>query len=201
VAVEAGGVAVIRVLGLDLKPARSGIAQNYDSDTGVPRLSVTAVGAGGITDLHAQVRVLERAILVRVSKPGIRPDVAFIEGTFSRPGGSGSDYGQHAAHFAVTHLLHHFGVPWVDVSPGKLKVWATGSGALRGPNKVTKDKVIAAVIATYGRFMNIPALDDEADAVALMTFGSAHQGEPLVDLTAAHTRALKEVPAPSLRHR
>lgn len=35
---------MIRAMGLDLKPARSGIAQNYDTETGEARLSVAAAG-------------------------------------------------------------------------------------------------------------------------------------------------------------
>lgn len=177
---------MLRVLGLDLKPARSGIASNYDPDTGDEYLSVGAAGTA-LMPLHAQVRELERAILRRVKRHPA--DVVFIEGTFSR--GSHSDYGQHAAHFAVTHLLWAREIPWVDVSTGLVKIWATGSGSQRGATKVTKDKVVAAIIGTYGRFMSIPAVDDECDAVSLLTLGLAAYGRPLVDVPATHRRALK----------
>lgn len=176
----------MRVLGLDLKPARSGIASNYDPDTGEEYLSVGAAGTA-LMPLHAQVRELERAILRRIKwHPA---DVVFIEGTFSR--GSHSDYGQHAAHFAVTHLLWAKGIPWVDVTTGLVKIWATGSGSQRGATKVTKDKVITAIIATYGRLMSIPPVDDECDAVSLLTLGLAAYGRPVADVPATHRRALK----------
>lgn len=188
----------MRVLGLDLKPARSGIAANYDSTTGVERLSVAAAGRS-LIPLHDQVRELERAILFRIREHA--PDVVFIEGTFSR--GSNSDYGQHAAHFAVTHLLWSREIPWVDVQTGLVKIWATGSGSQRGASKVTKDKVIAAVIAAYGHLLHVPPVDDECDAVALLTMGLAAYGRPLVDLPKTHTRALKSLvkdgPLPPLR--
>jgi hypothetical protein len=188
---------VTRALGLDLKPARSGIAANYDFHSGAPRLSVASVGAGKLAPLHEQVRDVERHILFRVGAH--RPDVVFVEGTFSR--GSASDYGQHAVHFAVTHILWSMGIPWVDVQTGRVKMWATGSGSQRGPSKVTKDKVVAAVIATYGRLLNIPAGDDDAcDAVALMTMAVAKAGRPLVTgLPATHTRALDGLAEPSTR--
>ncbi len=188
----------MRALGLDLKPARSGVAANYDSATGEPRLSVAAAGRA-LLPLHDQVRELERAILFRIRTH--TPDVAFVEGTFSR--GSSSDYGQHAAHFAVTHLLWARGIPWVDVATGLVKIWATGSGSQRGASKVTKDKVIAAIIATYGRLMSIPPLDDECDAVSLLTMALAAYGRPLVGLPKTHIRALKSLvkdkPLPPLR--
>lgn len=191
---------MIRVLGLDLKPARSGIAANYDFGTGKESLTVSAAGSS-LTPLHMQVRELERAILHRVREHPA--DVVFIEGTFSR--GSHSDYGQHAAHFAVTHLLWARQIPWVDVSTGLVKIWATGSGSQRGATKVTKDKVIAAIIATYGRLMSIPPVDDECDAVSLLTLGLAAYGRPLVDVPATHRRALKTLTEggtlPTLRDR
>ena len=174
----------MRLLGLDLKPARSGIAANYDELTGEERLTVTAVGLS-LRPLHEQIRDLERAILHRVIRH--RPDCVFIEGTFSRAGGS--DYGQHAAHFAVTHVLWARGIPWVDVTPGILKIWATGSGSQRGDTKVTKDHVIAAIIGRYGPLFSIPAVDDECDAVALMSLGAYVYGRPLLpDLRAPNLR-------------
>ncbi len=178
----------MRALGWDLKPARSGIAQNFDSMTGVPRLSVTAVGTA-LAPLHVQVRELERAVLHRVTRFGA--DVAFIEGTFTK--GRASDYGQHAAHFAATHVLWSKGIPWVDVQTGLVKMWATGSGSQRGATKVTKDKVVAAVIATYGRLMHIPPVDDECDAVALLSMCLAAYRQPLVEGPGAQSRALKKL--------
>lgn len=189
---------MMRAMGLDLKPARSGIAMNYDAATGEPRLSVAAAGRA-LVPLHEQVRELERAILYRVRDHA--PDVVFIEATFSR--GSNSDYGQHAAHFAVTHLLWARGIPWVDVTTGQVKIWATGSGSQRGASKVTKDKVIAGIVAAYGRLMSIPLSDDECDAVSLLTMAIAAYGTPLVVMPSTHTRAIrslvKDGPLPPLR--
>lgn len=193
-------VPAFRALGLDLKPARSGVAQNYDTETGLARLSVAGVGRGSLSPLHDQVRDLERAILHRVKVHA--PDIVFIEATFSR--GSSSDYGQHASHFAVTHLLWSRGIPWVDVTTGQVKIWATGSGSQRGASKVTKDKVVAGILATYGRLMSIPPFDDECDAVSLLTMALAAYGRPLVEgLPKEKTRALKSLvkdgPLPPLR--
>lgn len=182
---------MIRVLGLDLKPARSGIAMNYDMRTGDRALTVTAVGKS-LVPVHDQVRIVERAILARVST--VKPDVAMIEATFSK--GRHSDYGQIAVHFAVTHILWSLGVPWVDVSTGKVKMWATGSGSQRGASKVTKVMVVQSVLAAYGRMMHIPPHDDECDAVSLMTLGCALYGAPLAEVPASQARALKGLSRP-----
>lgn len=187
-------------MGLDLKPARSGIATNYDSATGELWPNVACVGVS-LKQLHEQVRVVERAVLARVRN--YPPHVAFVEATFSK--GRQSDYGQLGVHFAVTHVLWACGVPVVDVTTGKVKMWATGSGSQRGATKVTKDKVIEAIIARYGKAMRIPAGDDDAaDAVALMTMAAAAYGRPvdgrlLADTPRVHARALDGLKLPSLR--
>lgn len=182
----------LRVLGLDLKPAGSGIARTFDSD-GSRRLSVTTVGMP-MRPVYDQVDAVEYAVRRALAA---EPHIAAIEGTFSRPGGS--DYGQHAVHFAVTRALRRRGVPWVDVAPSTLKVWATGSGATRGENKTTKDKVCAAIVATYGQFLHINPRDDDAcDAVALMSLALAAYGQPLAEVPQSHRRALAAVKWPNL---
>ncbi len=189
---------MIRVMGLDLKPARSGIAINYDPGTGNRFPQVQCVGK--TRTLHEQVRIAERAVLARAQ--GYRPHVAFVEATFTK--GRHSDYGQIAVHFAVTHLRWSLNVPWVDVTTGKVKMWATGSGSQRGKTKVTKDQVIEAVIARYGRHMPIPAGDDDAcDAVALMTLAAAAYGQPVdgvqvYDMPREYARAVAGLALPDL---
>ena len=190
---------MIRVMGLDLKPARSGIAMNYDQTSGALSAHVQCVGKS-LVPLHEQVRIVERALIVRSNFH--RPDIVFIEATFSK--GRQSDYGQLGVHFAVTHVLWSLGIPWVDVTTGKVKMWATGSGSQRGATKVTKDKVVEGIISRYGRAMRIPAGDDDAcDAVALMTMAAAAYGQPvdgvpLADMPKSHARAVDGLNLPQL---
>jgi hypothetical protein len=65
--------------------------------------------------------------------------------------------------------------------------------------------VITGILATYGRFMSIPPVDDECDAVSLMTMCLAAYGSPLVEVPATHRRALaslvKDRPLPEIRRR
>jgi crossover junction endodeoxyribonuclease RuvC len=170
--------AFLRVLGLDIKPSRSGIARTYDAE-GDRHLSVTAIDST-LRPLDEQVDRLEW-ILTRPSLP--RPDVAVIEGTFTR--GGGSDYGQIVSHFIVCRTLRRRRVPIVEIQPTTLKLWAAGHG------KATKRDVCAAVVAAYGRLMNInPDDDDACDAVALMALGCAAYGQPLADLTPQQRKQL-----------
>jgi Holliday junction resolvasome RuvABC endonuclease subunit len=169
----------LRVLGLDLKPARSGVARTHASD-GEPRLSVNGVGIGNLWSIYPQVRAVYSPIAKALN---MEPDLVVIEGTFSRPGGS--DYGQHAVHFMVTELLDRRGIPFVNVSPKKLKVFSAGNG------DATKRDVCAQVVADYGRLLHIDPNDDDAcDAVAAMAFGLAGFGQPLTTVPEKQRRAL-----------
>lgn len=169
----------LRVLGLDIKPSRSGIARTYD-ENGDRHLSVTALDSA-LYDLDTRVARLERAISIACT--GGLPDVAVIEGTFAA--GTGSDYGQIVSHYAVCRMLRRRGVPIVEIQPATLKLWAAGHG------RATKRDVCAAVIAHYGQLMHINPNDDDAcDAVALMSMGCAAYGQPLADLTATQRKQL-----------
>lgn len=162
----------LRVLGLDIKPSRSGIARTYHAD-GDRHLSVTALDSS-LHDLDTRIDRLERCI--DASCRPVPPDVAVIEGTFTA--GTGSDYGQIASHYAVCRVLRRHRVPIVEIQPTTLKLWATGNG------KATKRAVAEAVVAAYGKLMHINHLDDDAcDAVALMSLGCAAYGQPLAPLT------------------
>jgi crossover junction endodeoxyribonuclease RuvC len=194
----------MKVIGLDLSTAASGMAQTHDS-AGRPRLSVRTIDSAK-RPLHDQIDMIELAVrqacgaaVGRAVNPDARPDLVMVEGTFSREGGS--DYPLHAVRAVVLQWLHRQRIPYVDVQPLTLKMWATGSGATRGKNKVSKTGVCAAIVATYGRFLHINPRDDNAcDAVALLTMGLAAYGQPLADVPETHRRALDSIsPWPQLK--
>jgi crossover junction endodeoxyribonuclease RuvC len=194
----------LRLVGLDLSNAATAIAATHDpNDT--PFLSVYTVPGTAKRPLHDQIHVIGHHIRRACGAPsgnrpaGMRPDLVVIEGTFSRTGGHNSDYGLHALHSDVRQWLWRKEIPYAVVSPGTLKVWATGSGSSRGASKVTKRDVVAAVIATYGTHLLInPADDNQTDAVALLTLGLAAYGQPLAEVSAQHGRAIKSQPWPTL---
>lgn len=72
-------------------------------------------------------------------------------------------------------------VPYLDVPPGTLKVYATGNG------KATKTEM---VVAARDRLGYEGKSDDESDALWLRALGWALLGVPLVELPKTHTRAL-----------
>lgn len=184
--------ASLRVVGLDLSTSATGLAHTHAAN-GEPRLAVRTITAG-LKPLHDQIDTMEYSVRRACQT---KPDVVVIEGSFSRPGAS--DYPLHALRGVITQWLHRQRIPYVDVQPATVKVWATGSGATRGENKVTKDKVCAAVVATYGGLLHINPRDDDAcDAVALLALGLAAYGQPLADVPASHRRALSSVTWPVL---
>lgn len=126
-----------------------------------------------------------------------RPHLAVVEGTFIR--GGGSDVPLIALREIICHQLWVSKVPYVDVAPATLKVWATGSGATDGDNKVRKSAVLASVIATYGRLVSIaPKDDNQGDVIGLLSMGLAAYGEPLADVPRSHRRALSTPKWPTL---
>jgi crossover junction endodeoxyribonuclease RuvC len=182
------------VAGLDLSTAASGIASTHNS-TGEPQLWAQVIDTSK-RPLRVQTDLIDIAVR-RACGYGsgnrllgtTRVDVVVLEGTFSRK--SGSDYPLHHVRANVLQWLWRMGIPVVDVSPATAKVWATGSGATRGVNKVTKNKVIEAVIATYGHLLNIPRDDNACDATALMSLGRAAYGQPLAPVQ--HRRAAEVI--------
>jgi crossover junction endodeoxyribonuclease RuvC len=187
----------LRIIALDLSTAATAIATT-NGPGGAALLHTYTVPGTAKKPLHQQIDIIDTAVRRATGwQPGPAawvPDLVVIEGTFSRIGGS--DYPLHALHAVIKQRLYRRGIPYVDIAPATLKTWATGSGATSGVNKVTKDKVVAAILAQYGTHLLInPRDDNQCDAVGLLTMALANYGQPLGDLpTVNHRRALK-VPA------
>ncbi|GAA2681839.1 hypothetical protein [Actinoplanes palleronii] len=193
----------LRLVALDLSMRATAIASTH-SPKGAERLAVYTVANTEGRPLHVQIDEIEAHVRQScgfgtggVLLGGDRPDLVIIEGTFSRIGGS--DYPLHALHGVIKQWLYRRQIPYAEVAPSTVKVWATGSGATSGENKVTKDKVIKGVLATYGHLLNInPRDDNQADAVSLLTLGAAAYGQPLADAPQNRQRAIRSVTWPDL---
>ena len=182
------------VVGLDLATV-SGVARTHDRN-GQPRLAVDTIDASGMT-LHRKVDSIEQGVRRRCGwwsgnwKSGRRPDLAVVEGSFSA--GNAADYLLHAIRSHVLQWLYRRQIPYVEVAPSTLKVFATGRG------DATKQDVCERVIADYGRLLHInPRDDNQCDAVALMAMGLAAYAQPLADVPETQTRALKGLSWPPL---
>ncbi|MFI6819759.1 hypothetical protein ACIBJE_02255 [Micromonospora sp. NPDC050187] len=187
----------LRMIGLDLSLGAAAIAWTHDHHSAA-NLGVRTVHTARVNKDTVDHNRIHRVLEWVAAAAKARPHLAVIEGTFTR--GGGSDIPLIGLRTVVCHWLWTKKIPYVDVAPATVKVWATGSGATRGENKVTKDKVIAEILATYGGLLNIdPRDDNQCDAVALLTLGRAAYGQPLVRITRAQqTRALTAVSWPTL---
>lgn len=132
----------------------------------------------------AYIRDCVRSLLVEV-----RPSTAIVEGySFGSQGRSVFNLGEVGG--VVRLLLHDRGVPYVDIPPGTLKIYATSSGAGK------KGGVIAAAAARLGY---VGGDDNICDALWLEQMGlTAYGCERTVQVPQTHMRALKNVKWPDL---
>lgn len=86
-------------------------------------------------------------------------------------------------------MLYEEGIPYVEVSPNTLKMYATGHG------NAAKAEVISAARERLG-YSGFN--DNEADALWLRALGNEAYGEPEVKLPQTHRRALTAVEVPVL---
>lgn len=200
---------MIRVVGLDLSLTSTGIARvTVDSDgrcQGVVHVTMANVDGTCTTTVGASLdegasldRRWWRMDLLRskvLGEVGANVDLVVVEGP-SYASQHGQQHDRSGFWWFVVDELLARGHAVAEVPPLRLKVWATGSGATSGPNKVTKARVIRDIRKTYGAMFDIPSgagESDVADAVALVTLGAAHLGHPLADLPTTHRRALAGV--------
>lgn len=198
----------MRVAGLDISLGSTGVA--IIDDTQVETVKVTRVLSEPAKRLDGQapsldersdriVRVRNRVVQLLGGLPsGVRgiprfPELVVVEGpSYGSPQGAheiGWNWG------SIVDVLRLNGIPVVEVSPPQVKQYATGSGATSGPNKVTKEMVIAAVQARYGDAGASIRQNDEADALILAAIGARYLGHPIEGAppSPAHLAALKKI--------
>lgn len=167
-----GGSGKLRVVGLDLSTASTGMSD------GVSTLVVQTSPETPLEErLDQQVRGVVGFILSRTAGPA---DLAVIEaGAFSRGSQSQAAEILSALRFMVRHRLWRFGIPYAMVSPTTLKKYVTGHGG------ATKQQMVASVDDRYRTGLaGVMVRDgryDRADAFALAAMGYDHVGQPLYE--------------------
>lgn len=192
----------MRITGLDLSLTSAGIARLTTIDGDDPLTWTCTVGASGETDATLAQRWWRLdAQRTRVLSEVGTPDLVVVEGP-AMASAHGQQHDRSGLWWLILDDLLGRGAAVVEVPPLTLKVWATGSGATSGPNKVTKARVVREVRRDYGHLFDIPSEahggSDIADAVALATLGAAHLGAPLVEVPTSHLRALRKVRWPDI---
>lgn len=187
-----------RVVGLDLSLTSTGIARLEVDENGAITGSHTDTVTSTPPDeqtLPQRVRrvdyVANRVIdaVASAGRPGHRPDLIAIEGASF---GSTTGQAQERAWLrgAVYLELYAIGVPFVEVAPTSLKLYATGNG------RASKTDVVQSVRRHYGEHFDIPlreadGREDVADAIALAAMGARAIGHPIDADHPTRTRAMR----------
>lgn len=176
-------MAPLRVLALDLSLAAAGLACTHDSKGGprlhartiCPRRSADRPTTMDHTRVHKVFAAIRNAALCQ-------PDVAVIEWL---PQLDHRDTSLRLAelHGVVKQFLWSRRIPYVDVLPTHLQMYATGKG------RATKQQVREAATARYGSLLHI-GTEDEADATTLLAMALDAYGQPLAEVPDTNRRAL-----------
>lgn len=184
-------IAPLRIVALDLSLTAAGIAVTHDAH-GEPRLAcrtITPIKHKSHTAInHRRMAEILSAIQIAVQ---CKPDLVPIEWLPQFTGHGDTSLRLAELHGLVKHWLWSRGIPYVDVNPTHLQMYATGKG------RATKDEVREAVIARYGKRLHIHTYD-EADAVTLLASALHHYGQPLAVVQSHHHKALEGTTWPDL---
>jgi Holliday junction resolvasome RuvABC endonuclease subunit len=170
----------VKVGGLDLSVARTGVA--------LPGRTFTIVGKGQGAERLAGIR---RALRLELHPAYL--DLVVIEGYGFGPNQLAS-YRLAELGGIVRLLLWDLGVPFIEVPPTSLKLWATGRG------NASKDAMVEAAWNLSRDAFGVPtpfATDDEADAWHLWSLGMQIVGQPVFTPSADQRRALAKVIVPA----
>lgn len=174
----------MKVVGLDLSLKATGIAR-YDG--------MTMTLSGEAYTGAERLRALREGVLLMTGVVGQeafdteRPDLVCIEGYSFNSRNGGERLGELGG--VIRLALHENQMPWVEITPAKVKKLATGKG------NAAKEEVFAAAI----RRLNYKGSSlDEADALWVREIALQHFGEPTADLPAAHLVALKGIEWPEI---
>jgi crossover junction endodeoxyribonuclease RuvC len=176
----------IRVIGLDLSLASTGIAIN----TGGPTITTTTIRP------KAKMRGFERLdhILEQIidyTHSGLT-DLVVIEGpSYGSTGAGGHE--RAGLWWLAVRSLHHRGVPYAIASPKSRAKYASGRG------DANKREVIAGItqLCPWWDARKRTGLDDEADALSLCAMGCDQLGCPVFQAPQSHRDALTGVEWPA----
>ena len=166
----------MKIIGLDLSLNKAGVAaidgdaSIYQAETLRTPQKVIAAGA------HARLEWVRSGIDERVQR--VKPDAAVVEAPAY--GAKGTAVHQLAGlWWIITHDLWKLGVPYVSISPGSCKLYASGDGS------ADKDAMILATARAFGDF---DGDNNAADALWLAHMGADHYGQPLVEVAGKKRR-------------
>jgi crossover junction endodeoxyribonuclease RuvC len=175
----------IRVVGLDLSHTATGIC-DLDNTLPAPTPRCTTIRTAGLTG-HPRQRHILTQIDMAIHAGTRRADIVAIEGPGTRVGAASAHIIDTAKlHGIVDYHIARHGIPYVEIPPAVLKIYATGSG------NAPKDDVLLAVERRYGHLIRV-ADNNQADALILAAMTLHHYGRILVAVPQTHARALTSI--------
>lgn len=193
----------MRVVGLDISLSSTGFADitNLYPDAvryGLRSRSIATEASGtSLRGIHSRMSEISDRITRLIYSGDHTPSLAVVEGpSMASLNGSHNLSGNW---WRVVGRLLDNGIPVVQVAPGSLKLYATGSGSMRGPSKVTKQMIVNAVNDRYDvGDVRLRAKDnDRADAIVLAAIGARLLGHPIdPTIPPANLRALTKIRLP-----
>lgn len=143
---------------------------------------------------HARLQLVENRVIAAATRAGL-PDLVVVEEPAIRNLNGAVmmawNWGRVVGRFV------DLGIPVMQATNQAVKIYATGSGSVRGATKVTKAMVVAAVRSRYGEQAELITSHDIADALILAAVGARMMGEPVeAALPATHLRALDKLHLP-----
>lgn len=190
---------MIRLVGVDLSLTSTGVARLTLDESGEhdqPLSHTEVVGYALAKDATLQERA-ERVWRVaygvlELTVPGSNtrnpPDLLAVEGpAYANDPGAGE---LHGLRWAVYRHWTRHAVPFVEVNPSTLKLYATGNG------RAEKTLVVQAIRRHYGDRFDIPlrkvdGREDVADAIALVAMAARSIGRPIDEDHPTRLRAVR----------
>lgn len=161
----------VAAIGIDLSTTSTGICAHMDA----PRCLVAGKREG-----MARLQWIRDAISDDIA--ATQATVAVLEGySMGQARGTSRPFLSGELGGVVRLMLFERGIPYVDVAPATLKLFATGKG------KGRKEGVLVAAAHRLGYRGDS---SDEADAMWLYALGMHLLGSPVIALPASHTRTL-----------
>lgn len=185
------------VLGLDLSLTSSGVAILRDGEP----IAIRSVGHGSVDGKsyrHRNNRIVSQVRAVKAAighdkwpVVGDKPDLAVIEGPLHHGPQQAYEWDRAQLWGGVYSQLLAWKIPTAVINPMTLKLWFTGAG------NATKLRMLDTARA---RFRPAISTHDEADAIAAVTAGAYHLGDPIPFVpNERQVNALQKVEWPSRR--
>ena len=195
-----------RVIGLDISLTSTGFADalmepHYSSHYELRSRAVetSPVNANPtLRDRQERSRAVELRIAEMVFDGGPVPALVVVEAP-AYGAKFGDPHDRSGLWWGIVDRLMNNGLHVVEVSPGQVKQYATGSGATHGANKVSKAMVVKAVNDRYdvGPIRLRVADNDRADAIVLAAMGARILGCPIdPHIPPANLRAITKIRLP-----